>query len=210
MERRKEEEKTMAGYKGKSMSNNAVAAYESGEKPISKWTKTAILESIKEIKPEAVDLAKELNAEELKEYFLARSSWHHTSLYYNRTNFYTIQAEQVERISPAIIADIKSLRKPTAKRSKEEIAAEKAEKARRKEEKAEKAEKEILFKYQTKYKSLSGFMRSTTVNIEELRRIRAEKIATKREELRNQWTRQGYKKGLADITNDAFIESYIR
>lgn len=29
----------MAGYSGYSMSNNAVDAYESGEKPRSKWTK---------------------------------------------------------------------------------------------------------------------------------------------------------------------------
>lgn len=28
----------MAGYKGWAMSNNAVAAYENGEKPLSKWT----------------------------------------------------------------------------------------------------------------------------------------------------------------------------
>jgi len=29
----------MSGYDGYSMSNNAVDAYENGEKPISKWTK---------------------------------------------------------------------------------------------------------------------------------------------------------------------------
>ena len=39
----------MAGYKGFSMSNNAVAAYESGEKPISKWTKREILSMIKSL-----------------------------------------------------------------------------------------------------------------------------------------------------------------
>lgn len=38
----------MAGYNGFSMSNNAVAAYESGEKPISKWTKTDIIEAIED------------------------------------------------------------------------------------------------------------------------------------------------------------------
>lgn len=32
----------MAGYNGFSMSNNAVAAYEDGEKPLSKWTKADI------------------------------------------------------------------------------------------------------------------------------------------------------------------------
>lgn len=38
----------MAGYNGYSMSNNAVAAYEDGEMPLSKWSKTAILEVIEE------------------------------------------------------------------------------------------------------------------------------------------------------------------
>ena len=36
----------MAGYSGFSMSNNAVEAYENGEKPISKWSKKDILNSI--------------------------------------------------------------------------------------------------------------------------------------------------------------------
>lgn len=33
----------MAGYSGYSMSNNAVDAYENGEKPYSKWTKQDLL-----------------------------------------------------------------------------------------------------------------------------------------------------------------------
>ena len=37
----------MSGYCGYSMSNNAISAYNSGEKPMSKWTKVAILEEIK-------------------------------------------------------------------------------------------------------------------------------------------------------------------
>lgn len=36
----------MAGYNGYSMSNNAVAAYQNGEKPLSKWTKKEILNQI--------------------------------------------------------------------------------------------------------------------------------------------------------------------
>lgn len=37
----------MSGYCGYSMSNNAVEAYRSGEKPKSKWTKREIIEEIK-------------------------------------------------------------------------------------------------------------------------------------------------------------------
>lgn len=36
----------MAGYRGFSMSNNAVDAYNSGEKPFSKWTKSEILKEV--------------------------------------------------------------------------------------------------------------------------------------------------------------------
>jgi len=36
----------MSGYKGYSMSNNAIAAYNEGEKPKSKWTKTEIVREI--------------------------------------------------------------------------------------------------------------------------------------------------------------------
>ena len=36
----------MSGYKGYSMSNNAVAAYSGGKKPMSKWTKSEILATL--------------------------------------------------------------------------------------------------------------------------------------------------------------------
>lgn len=39
----------MAGYCGYSMSNNAVDAYNNGEKPISKWKKQDILSGIQEL-----------------------------------------------------------------------------------------------------------------------------------------------------------------
>lgn len=38
----------MAGYSGWSMSNNAVDAYSNGEKPLSKWTKADIFDTIEE------------------------------------------------------------------------------------------------------------------------------------------------------------------
>lgn len=80
----------MAGYNGYSMSNNAVAAYANGEKPYSKWTKAEILSEIPEnIRGEA----KQLTASELKALFLKRTSWHHTSSHYNRTDFYSVTCE---------------------------------------------------------------------------------------------------------------------
>ena len=92
----------MAGYNGFSMSNNAVAAYKSGEKPLSKWTKTDILEGIeKAIREEELTLncsmekLKKLNAKVLKQICLYRSSWHHTSNHYNKTDFYSIDIDSL-------------------------------------------------------------------------------------------------------------------
>lgn len=84
----------MAGYKGYSMSNNAVQAYKSGEKPFSKWTKTDILNELKNYDTDAfiIDLAKKLSLKELKQIALYKSSWHHTSSMYNQTDFYTVSS----------------------------------------------------------------------------------------------------------------------
>ena len=46
LSKRKWRDKTMAGYYGYSMSNNAVSAYEEGEMPLSKWTKQGVIEYI--------------------------------------------------------------------------------------------------------------------------------------------------------------------
>ena len=90
----------MAGYKGYSMSNNAVQAYEQGERPYSRWTKAAILEEIENMietgeLPESVaDSMKGIKKDHLLS-FLERSSWHHTSAKYNRTDFYSVSPEKV-------------------------------------------------------------------------------------------------------------------
>ena len=92
----------MAGYKGYSMSNNAVSAYESGKKPMSKWTKTAILEEIESMVssgdlPEGItEEIKDLSAKELKG-FLSCSEWHHTSKMYNKTYFYEVSSSAILR-----------------------------------------------------------------------------------------------------------------
>lgn len=90
----------MAGYNGYSMSNNAVSAYENGEKPLSKWTKTDILDEIaRYCKSEYnYDYSKDIKrktAEEFKSYFLIRTSWHHVSSYYNKIDFYSINYDKL-------------------------------------------------------------------------------------------------------------------
>ena len=77
----------MAGYCNFSMSNNAVAAYQGGERPISKWTKESILTYFNNDKTRKI--FSELKVTDLKEILLEVSSWHHTSKNYNRTDFYS-------------------------------------------------------------------------------------------------------------------------
>lgn len=116
----------MAGYNGWSMSNNAVAAYEDGEKPLSKWTKAAIFE---EIKKQEVELnctpavLKKLPVKILKEVCLTYSSWHHTSNRYNRTKFYTLDVDKIEELTDsqleALIANYKKEQKKETEPSEE-------------------------------------------------------------------------------------------
>lgn len=94
----------MAGYYGYSMSNNAIEAYENGEKPYSKWRKSDILELVERYKKESaanfsMELLKKVNINILKKHFLAYSSWHHTSCHYNRTDFYLINEYAVENLT---------------------------------------------------------------------------------------------------------------
>jgi hypothetical protein len=112
----------MAGYYGFSMSNNAVAAYEDGEKPLSKWTKADIIEAIENaIKEEELTLncsmekLKKTSVKILKGLCLSYSSWHHTSNHYNKTDFYSLNLDRIAKL--------------TDERIDNEIAESKAEKS---------------------------------------------------------------------------------
>ncbi len=87
------------GYNFYSMSNNAVKAYSQGSMPISKWNKKNILERISNIINEyslPVDLSKldKLKVDDLKNY-LKQDGYHHTSKFYNSTDFYKIDIEKL-------------------------------------------------------------------------------------------------------------------
>lgn len=89
-----------SGYSGWSMSNNAVIAYEMGEKPKSKWTKAAMIEEVKDYCLDN-DIAYSVNFEKLKKEDMFRkffewSSWHHTGKYCNVTDFYAINEEAID------------------------------------------------------------------------------------------------------------------
>jgi hypothetical protein len=97
-----------SGYSGYSMSNRAVRAYENGEKPLSKWTKTEIISRITEIDKEKGRAFSKVKLSVLKDTVLRYSSWHHTSNRCNRTDFYEISESTIEQMT---IEDIHKLAK---------------------------------------------------------------------------------------------------
>lgn len=82
----------MAGYKGYSMSNNAVAAYKEGLKPFNKWTKREILAELtaQDVPAEIMEELRSWTLAQLRASFLTSQEWHHTSKYYNKTDFYSV------------------------------------------------------------------------------------------------------------------------
>ena len=102
----------MAGYHNYSMSNNAVSAYESGEKPLSKWTKAEMVKQAIPYLTCDVSLFKRLTVKEMRRVALCESSWHHTSSWYNKTSFYSIDDDYLSIITDEEIRRIIERRIP--------------------------------------------------------------------------------------------------
>ena len=85
------------GYDGMRMSINAENAYEGGEKPLSKWTKELILDAINKIENKNYSGYFDNWTKDQLFKLLYRSSWHHTSGAYNKTDFYTIDEDEVDK-----------------------------------------------------------------------------------------------------------------
>ena len=92
-----------SGYIGYSMSVRAAEAYQSGEKPLSKWTKADILTAVaEEYGPEARAKFAAFPVKILRARLLAEGSWHHTSSWYNKTSFYYLPSRDAEEIEIAL------------------------------------------------------------------------------------------------------------
>jgi len=87
------------GYHGHSMSDRAVWAYQDGERPISKWTKSEIISRIREIDAEKAKLFESVSLAVLKDKVLCYSSWHHTGDRFNETKFYSVNEEYIEGVT---------------------------------------------------------------------------------------------------------------
>lgn len=115
------------------MSNNAVSAYENGEKPLSQWTKGDIISEVEKISKETAlsfDIAglKKIPGPMLKNICLKQTSWHHTSEYYNRTNFYSLDVDKIVSLTDKDIKSYQEIAKENAKIAKENAKEPTAEK----------------------------------------------------------------------------------
>lgn len=93
-------------YINYSMSERAAIAYSEDKMPKSKWTKTKIIDVCKQenIRPEIVSVLAKTPAPLVKN-LLTYSEWHHTSNWYNQTDFYKVDLEYLEDVS---IDDLKA------------------------------------------------------------------------------------------------------
>lgn len=84
-----------------SESENSRLAKEKGVLPLSHWTKTKFLEAAAAcecVTPEKLAALKKIKWAVLKSKFLYKSEWHHTSSYYNRTEFYALDVAALEKV----------------------------------------------------------------------------------------------------------------
>lgn len=85
----------VGGYSGYSMSNSARQSEDNGSLPLSKWNKNTIIETIQDNTNELnflIPYLKQLSLEQLKDICLYEDGYHHTSKFYNKTIFYSIDS----------------------------------------------------------------------------------------------------------------------
>lgn len=98
-----------SGYAGASMSVRARDAYESGEMPMSKWTRSAIISAIKDYCAD-FDLAYNPEIEsksrtQLVGDYLEYKSWHHTGRFARETEFFGLNEDAVCADFPEMTPD---------------------------------------------------------------------------------------------------------
>lgn len=109
------------GYIGNKMSVRAYEAYESGEKPLSKWTKNDIIECVLNVRNDFQEKELKIYSKEVLKVFLICSSWHHTGSYFNETNFYSLDLDFIELSKIEIIQVLEKKKKDLEKEKKEKL-----------------------------------------------------------------------------------------
>lgn len=121
-----------SGYIGHSMSRRAAEAYEDGEMPKSKWTKKAMVAAIQSYCDEFdmlfdPDVLKGMRKDEVFERFFHKSSWHHTSKFFNETDFYKLDEDAVcesfRPMNPTEVAERDAMRRQAIEKEQAEREA---------------------------------------------------------------------------------------
>lgn len=107
------------GYIENKMSVRAYEAYESGEKPLSKWSKNDIIECVLNVRNDFQEKELKIYSKEVLKAFLICSSWHHTGSYFNETNFYSLDLDFIE-LSKIEIIQVLEKKKKDLEKEKEE------------------------------------------------------------------------------------------
>lgn len=116
-----------SGYDGYRMSKRAVEAYEAGQMPMSNWTKDDIIKKVSEYEVFTEEVLKRYSKSVLAEYFLKRTSWHHTGTYCNETDFYSINDDTAINGTPEVLDEIKkNLAEKRQKEKKQVLETKKA------------------------------------------------------------------------------------
>lgn len=166
---------TNKGYVGYSESVRSKKAKENGVFPKSLWTKQRMIEILEEEGRE--DLINKLNnipVYILKDECLLWEEWHHTSKFYNVTEFYSFSIEYLEELTDQKVKELKERRRLDNIKNKEK----KEETKRIREEKRKKKEelnyKLSLMQY-SKYKRESAYLKAIEdgrLKIEDLEEIK--------------------------------------
>ena len=117
------------GYINFSMSERAAQAYEAGYKPLSKWTKTDIIENVIEFGAWTENELKKYPKQVLVECFLTYKEWHHTSKLFNETMFWGINEDNASEHTTDMIEGRLRLYKESLAARKETHPAETVTKA---------------------------------------------------------------------------------
>ncbi len=210
-----------SGYIDKKMSVRANNAYLNGEMPLSKWTKTTILNAIVEFAEENninidnLDLNK-LTLKELQQNYLINSSWHHTGSLYNKTDFYSISENIVNNLTNDFINEIIKNRQPRKKLTIEEKELKNQDKIILEQAKEIYNKLNIIYISDiTKLKNLLAIYKrwsTNKINIDILYKDAIDKIKNKDLSKINQWSKlpiDHYRQEYVKLYNSN-IEEYIK
>lgn len=101
------------GYVQNRMSVRAAEAYLNDEMPLTRWTKSLILENLELLIDDSAifDRLRKINLLILRDTVLTYSSWHHTGSYANETNFYTINEEMIDELNHGNLSSLEKMEK---------------------------------------------------------------------------------------------------